>query len=295
MSNKLEQEIHRALDELAESVRVIGPVKVERHVNYVVTGLADTCEQKTNLCWGILAFIGGVIELDFTLDSIIGEGSIAVENLKNALKKRLEIGKPLSLSQKKSKRDSMLQELISHVLLVIQQRQEKFSLWSGTIQAISRPHLSPNDSGIDLIAIGMFPNGPVPVIGEVKAYEKDPWGGLDKACVKFTQVNDGDYDDEIREALKSLSKAKEPGFTKQQLANNIWREQGRFGALVGHDCQFGSDDLDHIDINFSCNRAEVLKQNPERLFFISSPFTTMMALFDSISDELATLANQLAE
>lgn len=291
----IEQEVSRALDELADSVNIIGPVPVARHTNYVVTGLADTCEQKSNLCWCILGFIGGIIESDMRIDSAIGTGHIATDNLKRSLEKRLDVGKCLTPSQKERKRDPLIQELIAHVLLVIHQRQEKFSNWLGTIHAIHKPHLSPNDSGIDLIAVGMLQDNPIPIIGEVKAYENDPWGGLDKACGKFTQVTAGEYDDEIREALKSLSRISEAGFTNEQLANSVWREQARFGALVGHDCRHASLGNNHIDVNFSCQRAEVLKQKPERLFFVTSPFSSMRSLFDSISDELVALADKLSE
>lgn len=292
---RIDEEVFRALDELADSVKIIGPVSVDRHINYVVTGLVDTCEQKTSLCWCILSFIGGIIESDLSIDSAIGEGSIATDNLIRALEKRLEVGTPLTLTQKERKRDPLIQELMSHVLLLIHQRQDKLPDWLGTIYAISKPHLSPNDSGIDLVAIGSIHGNPVSIIGEVKAYEKDPWGGFDKACSKFTEVKNGDYDDEIRQALKSLSKTGEFGFTNDQLANNIWREQGHFGALVGHDCQFGTNGNHHIDVNFSCTRAEVLKQDPEKLFFISSPFQSMRSLFDAITEELVTLAKSLSK
>lgn len=291
----IEEEVSRALGELADSVKIVGPVSVDSHINYVVTGLVDTCEQKTNLCWCILSFVGGIIESDLSIDSAIGEGSIAADNLTRALEQRLGVGSTLTLTQKERKRDPLIQELMSHVLLLIHQRQEKLSGWLGTIHAISKPHLSPNDSGIDLVAIGSIHGNPVPIIGEVKATEKDPWGQFDIACGKFTEVKNGDYDDEIRQSLKNLSKIRGAGFTNEQLANNIWRDQGHFGALVGHDCQFGTNGNNHIDVNFSCNRAEVLKQNPEKLFFISSPFQSMRSLFDAITDELVTLANVLSE
>lgn len=291
----IDQEVSRGLDELAISVNIIGPVRVANHTNYVVTGLVDTCEQKTNLCWCILGFIGGIIESDMHIDSAIGTSHIATDNLRRSLEKRLDVGKSLTPAQKERKRDPLIQELIAHVLLLVHQRQEKFSDWLGIIHAISKPHLSPNDSGIDLIAIGFLQDNPIPVIGEVKAYEKDPWGGLDTACRKFTEVNAGDYDDEIRDALKNLSKISKSRFTNEQLANNVWREQGRFGALVGHDCRYGTTEDNHVDVNFSCNRAEILKQNPEMLFFISSPFSSMRSLFDGISAELITLADRLSE
>ncbi|MBT3322442.1 MAG: hypothetical protein HN392_09175 [Anaerolineae bacterium] len=292
---KIEIEVSRALDELADSVRVIGPVTVANHTNYVVTGLVDTHEQKRNLCWCILGFIGNIIEADMSIDSAIGNGKVATDNLQRALEKRLGVGDSLSLRQKERKRDPLLQELISHVLLLIHQRQEKLSVWLGTIQAISMPHLSPNDSGIDLIAIGSLYGAPISIIGEVKAYEKKPWDGLNNACKKFSEIVDGDYDDEIRGALKSLTKQSDISFTKEQLANNIWREQGHFGALVGHDSQYGKKGRSHIDVNFSSNQGEVLKQNADNLFFISSPFYSMRSLFDDLTSELVELSNKLSE
>lgn len=239
--------------------------------------------------------MGGIIETDLSLDSAIGEGTIATDNLTRILEKRLDVRKPLTLRQKERKRDPLIQELISHILLLIHQQKGTLPDWLGTIYAISKPHLSPNDSGVDLIAIGGFDNNPIPIIGEVKAYAKDPWGGFDTACIKFTEVQNGDYDDEIREALKSLTKQNDFGFTNGQLANSIWQQNSHYGALVGHDLAYGTTENGHVDVNFSCNRAEILKQNPKTLFFISSPYHSMRELFDAITDELVTLAVKLSE
>ncbi|WP_420630226.1 hypothetical protein [Candidatus Leptofilum sp.] len=291
----IDEEVSRALNELAQSTNVIGPVVVDNHINYVIRGLADTVEQFTNLSWCLLGFVGRIFETDMSIDSAIGEGTTATNNLLNTLENRLKTNQELTLAQKERMRDPLIQELISHVLLLIHQRQEKMPDWLGTITAISQPHLSVNNQGIDLIAIGLFQNNPIPIIGEVKAKEKDPWGGLNDACEKFTQTKDGEYDDEIRSALKDISRHSEPSFTKEQLANNIWRERSHFGALVGHDCQYGTNGTGHIDVDFSSNRQEILKQDPERLFFISSPFESMRDLFDNLTKELVLRAKSLSD
>ncbi len=93
----IDEEVSRALDELAQSVNVIGPVAVDNHINYVIRGLADTIEQFTYLSWCLLGFIGGIFETDMSIDSAIGEGTTATNNLLNTLENRLKTDLELSL------------------------------------------------------------------------------------------------------------------------------------------------------------------------------------------------------
>jgi len=284
----IEEEVSRALDKLAASVQITGPIRTDNHTNYIVRGLSDSPEQTTNLCWCLLGFIGGIYETDLSIDSAIGEGAKASDNLIKILEKRLRVNETLTKRQKKLNRDPLLQELISHVLVLIHQRQRIFAEWLGEIQSCRPPHLSANVLGLDLIAIGAENSTPFPVIGEVKAYEADPLEGFATACGKFTQVRQGEYNYEIREAIKK-SLDIHGQFTKEQLADNIWIEIGRFGALVGHDQEC------NLDANECCDKPEVSRQDRDRLFFIASPYNSMRELFDALSDHLVVLAKRLGE
>ncbi len=288
----LETEVSRALDALASSVAVEGPFATGTHIGYKVSGLADIEDQRTNLCWVLLGFLGGIYEADFSIDSAIGSGTEASGNLISALEKRLDIGKSLSREQKERKRDPLLQELISHTLVHIHKRQVDdgrpapiLCEWLGNAVACARPHLSANESGIDLIAIGAESNALHPVIGEVKAHEKDPKGAFAEACDKFTEVRRGDYNDEIRAALKDIGGT--GGFAREELARNIWVNIGRFGALIGHDSGFT------CELDEASRAQSVTSQPASQLFFISTPFVSMRAFFDCLTDRLITLARSL--
>jgi hypothetical protein len=285
VETNFEDQVSKAINELAVSVQIRGPFRTENHTNYIVTGLADTGDQLSNLCWCLLGFVGRIYEFDLTIDSVIGEGVTARENLLRALEKRLRVNRILTEEQKAKNRDALLQELIAHVLVQVHRRQKKVPEWLGDVKACRPPHLLANDPGIDLIAIGESEGKTFPVIGEIKAYETDPIGGLAEACDKFTQVQNGEYDDEIREAIKGMDTNR--SFSRQQLADNIWAGLGRFGALVGHDADHSCDDR-------TCSsRQAIIAQDSERLFFIASPYRTMRLSFDKISDEMVRLANGL--
>ena len=285
MSIEFDPRVSKALDGLTASARVIGPVHTDNHTTYVVKGLADTDEQITDLCWCILGFLGGAFQRDLSIDSAIGHGEHARANLSQILKKRVRVGEALTDKQKAASRDPLLHELISHTLLAIHRKKSILPEWLAKLQSCRPPHLSANDSGLDLIAIGAQDDTPFPIIGEAKAYEKNPHGGLDNACEKFTQVRRGEYNDEIRAAMRSLC-AVVP-FSKEELAASIWIDIGRFGALVGHDKRFG------FDRAAPCTRSQVLKQDPKRLFFIASPYNSMRGLFDDLVDRLSDLAESL--
>lgn len=285
----LEIEVDHALNELAISAQVHGPVVTERHTNYFINGIVDTPEQFQNLCWCLLGFFGSALQIDFRIDSAIGTGDQATNNLIQVLQKRLYISRIITKAQKERNRDPLLQELITHALVLIHQRAEKTAEWLGNVRACRKPHLNPNDSGIDLIAIGLDGAGAFPIIGEMKAYEKDPPGGLREACIKFTEVRNGEHNDEIRSALMDLNK--DALFTKDQLADNIWTSGGKYGAVVGHD----NHPNYAIDINFTSAAAEVICHPPERLFFICTPFENMRSFFDAITIQLVQCALELGE
>jgi hypothetical protein len=286
MSISIETKVSCALDNLTVSIQVLGPISTGKHITYVIIGLADTTEEIIDLCCCILGFLGGIIEVDLSIDSAIGEGMQASDNLMKVLRHRLHVGEVLTDEQKKKNRDPLLHELICHVLVLIHQRCSILPAWLAEIQSCRPPHLSANDSGLDLVALGVEKGTPLPIIGEAKAYEKDPLNGLDAACEKFTQILQGEYNDEIREALKKSLDVSHH-FTKEQLAANIWLDIGRFGALVAHDQEHG------FDVNAPCTKPQVLKQDPKRLFFIASPFSSMRKLFDNLTDVLKALAESL--
>jgi len=285
----LKDEVDSALNELAASTQVHGPVVTERHTNYFVSGIADTPEQFLNLCWCLLGFFGSAFQIDFRIDSAIGVGDQATSNLMQILQKRLYVSRIITRAQKEHNRDPLLQELIAHVFVLIHQRAQKTPEWLGDVRACRKPHLNPNDSGIDLIAIGLDGVGAFPIIGEMKAYEKDPPGGLREACIKFTEVRNGEHNDEIRSALMDLNN--DALFTRDQLADNIWTSGGKYGVVVGHD-----NHPDYtIDINFTSAAAEVICHPPERLFFICTPFANMRSFFDAITIQLVQCALELGE
>ena len=281
----IEEVADNAIDQLAGSMKVDGPTATSSHVCYVVHGISETPEQIENLCWCLLGFLGRIFEIDLSIDSAIGQGAQAEANLLGALKKRLHVDKELSEEQKQRNRDPLLQELIAHTLLVVHRRQGRFHQWLGELRAFRPPHLSANQSGLDLIAVGVHDGFLVPLIGEVKSTENGPLDGLCDACAKFSQVRKGEYDDELREAIKSM----DCGFTKEQLAKNIWVSTSRFGAVVGHDQQHC------FDPTCASQASQVLEQPSDRLFLVAAPYPSIRAYFDALSDELVRLAKKLGE
>lgn len=279
----IEEHVEKAIEELAQTVEVSGPHVTDTHTCYIVRGLSETPEQMENLAWCLLGFVGQLFEADLRIDSVIGVGTQAQKNLMDALKKRLDVDKELTLTQKERKRNPLLQELVAHTLVVVHQRVPKFPEWLGEVRAFRRPHLSPNESGLDLIAASWADDVLFAAIGEVKAYADDPLGGFRDACTKFTQVHHGEYNDEIRGAIKDM----DCGFTKQDIANSIWLSTGRFCALVGHDAECPFDEAR------SSSSGHVRSQPGDRLFFIASPFGSMVEYFDVIAVKLVELAERL--
>ena len=283
--NTFEKQIEIAYSILVASVTSEGPHDTGTHKAYVIRGLAETPEQLVSLCWCILSFLDKVNEVDFKLESIIGSVEQAGKNLKNALATYFDIGVELAPSQesKDRKRNPLIAEFISHILVHIHREKSIFPAWIGEVQGCKNPHSNVNDGGLDLIALGNIDSKFLPALGEVKAYEDDPAKGLNDACKKFTQIRNGIYNQQIRGALSSLNIKQ--GLSKEALAANIWERTSNFGAFVSFDQQNQFDITKHI------NRNHVKIQPPDRLFLIVTPYTNMEKLFDRISDTLLSLAN----
>ena len=284
---KLEEVVSRALDELTSSVVINGPHSVENHTNYEIVGLAETPEQIDNLCWSLLGFVGDVFTIDFNLDNAIGYADQAVKNLLEILKYSLGYSKTLTNQQKELNRDPLIHELIAHTLILIHQRNQIILEWLGEVIACRPPHLNANDSGLDLVAISRERGNIYPVVGEMKAYETNPSRGFSIACEKFSEVRTGIHNAELRRALKDMGS--NLGITPQQLADNFWMNESKFGAVIGHE--------NRDDINLSpdyCSTAKTVVDQPsEKLFLICSPFSSMRELFDHIVNRMALLASSL--
>jgi hypothetical protein len=283
----IEKIVEEAYDQLSSTISVDGPIFVGTHFNFIVHGITDDETQIRNLCWCILGFLDTMEEIDMRIESSIGVGAKAKENLYRILCKRLNVDKPLIDEQITLNRNPLLQEIIGHVLVHIHKRRAILPRWLGEIRGCRNPHLNANDTGVDLVALGLFTDTYLPIIGEVKAYEKKPLFGFNLACEKFSQVRKGDYDDEIRGALKKLSK--NGGISTNDLANAIWMDRSNFGAVVGYDIDF------QFDVNHPCERKYVLAQHPDRLYLVSTGFYKMRKLFDHISDLLVELAISLGD
>lgn len=96
----IEVQTSRAIEELSTSMHIVGPIPTEHHLNYIIIGLADTHDQIHNLGWCILSFLGSIISTDLQIDSAIGFGNQAKENLIGILQKRLGYGVDLTNDQK---------------------------------------------------------------------------------------------------------------------------------------------------------------------------------------------------
>lgn len=173
------------------------------------------------------------------------------------------------------------------MLILIHTRKRILPSWLGEIYGCRRPHLSPNDSGIDLIAVGRDKGRIFPVIGEIKAYEKDPTTGFIIACSKFTAVRNGEYNDEIRSAIIDLND--KGGFSNQQIADNIWTVESKYGAVVGYDRDY------EIALDYGCTAEEVIMHTQSRLYFIRTPYQSMREFFDRLVVILAELAIQFGQ
>lgn len=276
--------------ELSKTIKLIGPFNTENHINYLIEGLCDNKSQIKNMCYALLGFIGDIVDddlrLNSALDSGLGEGRKLKQEIKNLLNNSWLRPKDENLSEYQivSNRNPLILELIAHIVIKLQKDNPLFSFSNYIPVKIRPPHIKANEGGLDVIALVQKQNEYFPYIGEVKAYQNDPGGGLIDACIKFSEVSKGMHNSEIRRCLKSFKFV-----SNKELSDKIWENRSVFSAIVGTDSEYQKDGT------FCSRSKEVSSVKCNTLFFISHNFIQMSDLFEEIIGTLYKSIDELED
>ena len=285
----LEENISKALFEIAQDIQISEPFCTSLHTNYFISNLIDNEKQRGNLCWVILGQLGNMYDNDLkirsTIDAGLGKGNILKENLFNALKNAwLITSDHLTTDQIKNERDPLILELIAHVILIIQRDNLALQFDNIKPEYVRPPHSKANQGGLDMIVLSKKDGKFIPFLGEIKAYKNDPKTGLIDACKKFQEINLGVHNTEIRSYFCSLQVPEE---IKQQISLSFWSNQSNLSAFVGHN-------KTSIVENDFCSSSEYVKNvKCSRLLYISTPFENINQLFEFIVIKLENCINEL--
>ncbi len=137
--------------------------------------------------------------------------------------------------EKTTKRNPWILECISHLLLNLVRSNSVICdclLPYGRLHGLEIVHKSANEPGLDLI--GLYETDSIGIcIGETKAYEKSPSKGLKDAFQKFHQVENGDYDSDIRAFISNIRYSLDREI-QNKISGSFWRNERRYYPTIGY-------------------------------------------------------------
>ena len=172
-------------------------------------------------------------------------------------------------------RDPWIWEGISHLIVHLSRYSPNYHS-PGSILATTGIKLKINDSGMDLIGIYKGTKAGV-VIGESKAYSKDPAGGVTDAANKLSEVDQLRREDEIRAAVSDLTDSLEAK-DFDDFHGEFWHHERNFIPAIC--CDRDSE------LNWSRKRKVLNQLDPplNRKILLPLVFEDVRNSFDFISD-----------
>lgn len=285
----LKRKIKKALEDLSLSLEEEGPFPTPKHLNHFIRGICSNPNQLTNICWVILGFYASVCEARFTIintiEGVNGTGKLLCDNIRSAMVKEsriipcTEIDNPSKID---NNRNPLIYELIIHVLLYVINHKRQPIFQKFDLIDVAPPHTNANTQGIDLLGVIKVDGKYLPFIGEMKAYENDPKRGFADACRIFISVNKGEHNTQIKSEYKNFD-----AFTREELANNIWSENGVFSAFIGN------EECYTISSTYQSNAKNVNDTQCHTLINCSTPFESMKIMFENIVTTLYICLSEL--
>ena len=172
-------------------------------------------------------------------------------------------------------RDPWIWEGISHLVVHLSRYVPSYHS-PGSVLATTGVKLKINDSGMDLIGIYKGANVGV-VIGESKAYSKNPTSGISDAANKLREVDQLRRDDEIRAAVSDLTDLLDAE-DSDEFRGEFWHHERNFIPAIC--CDRDSE------LNWSRKRKVLNQLDPplNRKILLPLVFEDVRNSFDFISD-----------
>ena len=140
------------------------------------------------------------------------------------------------LNWRRTWRNAWIAEVLTHALFVIR-RSTVSAFLEGSVVGLLRPHPLPKRQGLDTVAIYDEDSVAVIAVGETKASCEHGSDELTNACDLFSDVDDGLYGPDLRDALDSLANVLPPALAEQAL-ESLWLEARCYVPAVVHQSEF---------------------------------------------------------
>ena len=231
---RLETDIEQCLELLGERLQVVSTA-TGTHQLLTITGVDRSPECLRDLAVYCVGQIAKAVQvnLEIRADLLGVDDDARVQLIRDVYSVIGESNDDLTDTQKEYERDPWLFEALSHLFVHLSTKKEDF-FPIGTPIGLTMTHRGVKEQGLDLVAI--YASTDVGLsIGESKAWEDDPSGGLrDAVEKKFREVDLGNYDAELRTIVGQMRYAM-PAEYQGKITGAFWRNERAYLPFIGYD------------------------------------------------------------
>jgi hypothetical protein len=230
---KLEADIERCLGTLSKRLHVT-PAAIGTHHLLTISGIDCSTACLQDLAVYCVGQIAKAVQINLKIRAdLLGFEN---EDARNQLIQDVysvigENNDDLTDEQKRDERDPWLFEALSHLFVHLSTRNQSF-FPVGKLIGLMPTHRSVKEQGLDLVAVYAGDNVGFG-IGESKAWENDPSGGLQAAAKKFLEVDLGKYDADLRMTAGIMRHAM-PVEYRNQMTSAFWKEERAYLPFIGY-------------------------------------------------------------
>jgi hypothetical protein len=232
--------IEQSLAEITGRVSLRDSPGPASHTVIVATGLDDPIVA-TAVARYAVAFLAGWVQRNATIGAQLAVAGVEHRDEVMRLVERI-VGRPEGLDAdgednwRRTWRNAWIAEVTTHALFVIRKATVSPFL-EGSVVGLLRPHPLPKRQGLDTVAIYDEHAVAVVAVGETKASCEHGSDELTNACDLFSEVDDGLYGPDLRDALDSLAGVL-PASLADQVSDSLWREARCYVPAIFHQAEF---------------------------------------------------------
>jgi hypothetical protein len=267
------QLIEGALDDLGALVTLRVEPGASTHTAIIASGVEQPA---ATLALGryLTGALAGAIGADARLSAqLLGTTTDARAELDRSVRRIIgdsnNFSTPEAILFRDTSRNAWIAEGVGHALLILRRRHDT-CLLSGTVHALCQMHPRPSRQGLDLFAIYEDGNVPIVALGEAKASRDDGSARLTEAAGFFREIDQGDYDVDVRNNLATLKGVLPPDLANQ-VSDSLWRDRRCYVPTIVHEVAFSAtadrETLARLTPPVVCRRVVVCRLAAFHTFF----------------------------
>lgn len=239
-SQRPQELIEQSLSDIAERVTFREKPGPASHSVIVAAGLDDPLVAPALGRYAV-AFLAGWVQRNATIGDRYAVAGVDRREEVGRLVDRIVrqpdgLDRDGQLNWRRTWRNAWIAEVLTHALFVIR-RSTVSAFLEGSVVGLLRPHPLPKRQGLDTVAIYDEDSVAVIAVGETKASCEHGSDELTNACDLFSDVDDGLYGPDLRDALDSLANVLPPALAEQAL-ESLWLEARCYVPAVVHQSEF---------------------------------------------------------